>query len=278
MAAGHFTPPVHAQQPDYFPRSHHAWARFVPGSWTRVRRLTEDLDAQGNVDTVRTTETTTTLIEVSDNSFKLQMDVVVEVAGKRFAAQPKIVHLGFSGQSFGEQVDIRRVGQDALHVGVKKVDCDVLETTVTGETKKIVSKIYYSKNTNPFVLKSDSSTLAADGVQVQGTARVETIAIDMPYKVLADIKSVTYVRTVQQHVAGGATHTLEVYCAEIPGGVVAHTSKEVDGEGKAIRRSTLELMDYGIANQANAGRLMGLRRVFGHHRRRARPATVEIHP
>jgi hypothetical protein len=32
----------------------------------------------------------------------------------------------------------------------------------------------------------------------------------------------------------------------VPGGIVAHSSKELDADGHLIRRSTLEVVDYGL--------------------------------
>jgi hypothetical protein len=69
----------------------------------------------------------------------------------------------------------------------------------------------------------------------------------MPYKVLTELKTVAYLRTSEKH-SQGSGHTIEGYCLEIPGGVVAHSSKEFDAAGQLLRRSTLELIDYATIN------------------------------
>lgn len=261
-------------QVEMMPRSQHAWGRFPVGSWSRVRKLTEDLDESGNVKSVRTTETKTVLQETDANGVTLLVDVQAEVAGKRFPAQPKTMRIGFNGETNGERLEIRKTGTAEFEVGARKVPCDVFETVLNSDAKKIVSRVLYSKSFVPHILKRDSSLLLPDGVDAGQFTRVDAIAVEMPFKVLADVKSTTFLRTIQKH-ADGSTDTLEVYCADIPGGVVSHTSKELDAGGKTVRRSTLELLDYGVAS-ANNGPLMGRRTLFQHHRRRTTAASSPV--
>ena len=53
-------------------------------------------------------------------------------------------------------------------------------------------------------------------------------------------------------------------------GVVAHSAKEIDGSGRTIRRSTLELVDYEAIPPSNRPTTSTSRRtrttVFGKHR------------
>ena len=86
---------------------------------------------------------------------------------------------------------------------------------------------------------------------------VEVIAVDMPEKVLTEVKSVAHVKTVETF--GDATSgnssskvTLEVHCDDVPGGVVSHTSKHA-GFGQSDRsRSTLELVDYEAIHESSS--------------------------
>ncbi len=93
------------------PREHHAWARFTPGSWSKVRKWTEDLDEQGKVKSASTTETKTTLIGIDESGCTLQLEVTVEVAGKRFVAQPRQVRVGFDGGTNGARNGIPQGGR-----------------------------------------------------------------------------------------------------------------------------------------------------------------------
>ena len=223
-------------------REKHAWGRFPAGSWTRVRKVTEEFDIQGRRTNQSTTETMSTLVELGDDGCKLQTEVTVEVAGKRFTAQPKEVRLGYNGDADGEHATTKKIGTEVFDLGGVKTPCEVLETTIEGHGTKVVSTACYSEHVAPFVLRRETKSLGGTPEEVRQQTTVEVLATDLPYKVLTDTKSVAYIRTLHRHLKG-STYTLEVYCSEVPGGVVAHSSKEIDENGRVVRRSTLELTD-----------------------------------
>lgn len=225
------------------------------GSWKQVRVLTENLDDQGNVISTTTTDTTTTLLAVDKRSYTLRVQVTVEVAGKRFVAQPKTVKKGFDGEEDGQQVTLKKIGSGHVVVGGETIPSEVKQITVNGGGTKRVTTVYYSDRVAPYVLKRHTTATDLRSNSTRYWSRVDVLALAMPYKVLSQVKSVSFVRTVHQR-PKGKTITLEVYSPDVPGGVVAHTSKETDETGRVIRRSTLELVDYGIAN--------GERRPLGH--------------
>lgn len=235
------------------PREHHAWARFMPGSWSKVKKWTEELDEQGKVKSASTTETKTTLVEVDDTGCTLQMDVTVEMAGKRFNAAPRQIRVGFDGSTNNARTEFRKVGEAALDLGGKAVSCAMLENTTANADTRSVSRVHYSATVPPFILRRELVTTGADGKQVLEQITMDAVALEMPQKVLTELLSAAHVRTVQKQ-PNSSTFTLEVICVDVPGGVVAHTSKDMDPSGKLVRRSTLELLDYGVATSEEAAR------------------------
>jgi hypothetical protein len=114
-------------------------------------------------------------------------------------------------------------------------------------------------------LRSETKVVDGEGKPVGPTTVSTVVAVDMPFKVLAETKMAWHLKTIKH--AGNRTEiTLEVYCPDIPGGLVAHTSKTLDETGKVIERSTLELIDYGIGDgtiqNSSARRRPGLFRRF----------------
>src|SRR4051812_30111574 len=77
------------------PAERHPWGRFKTGSWKNVRVSSETLDAQGKVTGVSKTQTKSTLVELDASGYTLEIEVNVEVSGKKFAAQPQYVRQGF---------------------------------------------------------------------------------------------------------------------------------------------------------------------------------------
>ncbi len=235
------------------PREHHAWARFTPGSWSKVRKWTEDLDEQGKVKSASTTETKTTLIGIDESGCTLQVEVTVEVAGRRFVAQPRQVRVGLDGGTNGTQLEFRKVGEASLDLDGKAISCAILESTLTNADTRVVSRLHYSGSVPPFILRREVVTTSPDGKQILEQTTMDAVAVDMPQKVLTELLSASHVRTVQKQ-PNSTTFTLEVVCLGVPGGVVAHTSKDLDPSGKLMRRSALELLDYGVAGPTEAAR------------------------
>ena len=260
--------PAAARQHDNAPRDQHPWGQFKIGSWKRVRTLTETLDDKGAVQSSSTTETTTKLVDVDSEGYTLRIDVVVEVAGKRFTAQPQVIRRGFHGEGDGQNVSIKRVGEAGLDINGHKVACEVRQITVDGDSGKRIITVHYSDRLAPFVLRRETTTLDSDGKPTDMQSQVDVVAIDMPHKVLAEVKPTSHLRVMHQQ-GKASTLTLEVHCAEIPGAVVSHTSKETDDTGRVIRRSTLELLDYGLGTGDDAEAQM-VRKAF--HRVRNRRA------
>ena len=112
----------------------HPWGCCQPGTWKLVRVVTETLDEGGRVIGSSTTETKTTLVAADRDGITLEIQASMEVAGKRFQAEPQTVKQGFHGESSDAQLapkqpSRRRGGdrgpKDPLHgpaVGDRRVE------------------------------------------------------------------------------------------------------------------------------------------------------------
>lgn len=252
------------------PREHHPWGRFKTGSWKQVRVVTETLDAQGKVTGVSKTDTKSTLIEMDESGYTLEIEVTSEVAGKRFRAQPQDVTQGFNGETAGQRlVSITRLGPGTINVSGREIASDRRQLIVNGGDQKRTTTIHYCSDVEPYILKRETSTTDAAGQATLSQNLVEVVAVDMPLQVLDKLKTVSHVKTIGTR-PGGKTITLETHCLDVPGTVVAHTSKELDETGRAIRRSTLELVAYAAGDgQDDAKNRRGL---FNRRTRKSSPA------
>jgi hypothetical protein len=239
---------------------HHPWGRFQPGAWKRVRVVTETLDEKGLVVSTSTTDTKTTLMAVGENGVTLEKCVAVELAGKRFVAEPETVKEGFHGEPLNENLKALAPAAAEVTVEGRKVPCHVQQLELDGTAGKTVTRVYYSGTVDPYVLRREATTSDAQSGDVLSQTLAEVTALDMPWKVSAEIKKAALVKTVCRHSRGTIT-TWAVTASDVPGGVVCNTSKEVDRSGRLIRRSTLELVDYGTeCEPARAGLFGRLRR------------------
>ncbi len=255
-------------QVDVSASDHHAWARFGVGSWKKVRIYRETFDPDGNLDATSTHETKTTLTEVNDGVYTLRVEVVVEVAGRRFQAEPQTVQRGFNGETVGQNVTITALGNTDLQIGGEKIPTEVRQIIIDGDNSQTVSKVYVSRQGAPLVLKRETTATDAEGKVKSYDATVEVLAMDMPRKVLTEIKPTSHVRTVHRAVDGKTTVTLEVFCSQVPGGLVAHTAKQIGETGLVVERSTLELLDYETVARPTSTRPAARRRLLKRHRTR----------
>jgi hypothetical protein len=255
-----------AAQDGGIPAEHHPWGRFPVGSWKFVRVTVENLDALGNVTGTTINETKTTLLAADATTFTLHVVVTVEASGKRFLRPPQITKYGYSGQLSGETLAAKKSGDVEMTINGRKIMCEVRQIQIQGDGAKYEGTVHYAPTIAPYVLRKEgAATGAAEGPKT--TTMVEVLALGMPYRVLGDRRNVAFVRTIEKK-QGSTSTTVEVQCDDIPGGEVAHSSQETNEDGKTLRRTSLELLEYHIANERSDEAWGGRRRIF--HRNRPR--------
>jgi hypothetical protein len=240
-------PALCSGQAKFDPKKHDRWARFDVGAWSRLREVAESFDEEGKLVQISTTETTTRLAAADDQSVTLETNVTVEIAGRRFDAQPELVKKNFLGADEGKTVKVEEVGEGQVTIGEEQIPCRIRRLTVNGGSDTQVTTIYFNDEIAPYELRreTDSTDVATKAVKYQ--TNVTVIAMNLPFNVLTEIQTVAFIRTL--HTAPNKKKmTVEVHCPRVPGGVVGHWSTETDDKGRVVYRSILELADYGYTS------------------------------
>ncbi len=237
--------------PEMTARDLHVWGRFDPGTWKRVRIITDTVNDRGAVADTTITETKTTLLRADSKRLTLRIEATVDVAGKRFACPPEVVEYGYYGESANEAAETKNLGSEPLTVDGQQVPCRIEQVVASAGQQKQVTEMFLSDSVEPYVMKRVTAVFKKDNtgsLDMDDTqTTTEVIALDVPYKVLHDVKSTAYERTIQRS-SRGTNVTLDVTSVDVPGGVVSRTTKELDPQGKMLRRSSLELVDYKIVD------------------------------
>ena len=223
-------------------RQHHSWARFGLGSWKRIRVLTETLDQDGVVDTTTTEETKTTLMQVDEDRYTIKAETSVEVAGKRIQGGPRYITRGYHGEVNGQKARIEKLGFGEVTICGQTYRSEIKRIVINGADTKLVSKVHYAADATPHVLRRETTGTA--GKTNRFESLVEVVAVDRSSNVLGQTKLAAHVKTVNKLANGETTVTLEVQCEDIPGGVVSHTERTLDENGRVVQRRTLELLGY----------------------------------
>ena len=240
-------------------RKHHPWGCFRPGAWRLIRVVKETLNEKGLITSTTISDNRTTLLQVQKDGVTLAFDVVHEVGGRRFPGDPETLKEGFHGELVSQGPKTREAEDQHVVIEGRKIPCHILELEFSGPASRTVTKIYYSNTVKPYVLKRQSVTTDLKGNNSRSETTLEVVAVDMPCRVLAEIQNTAHVMTVIKH-RNGTTTTIAVTSAAVPGGVVSYSSKELDKTGRLIRRSTLELVDYGLEPEPEPTGLFGRRR------------------
>jgi hypothetical protein len=223
----------------------HSWGRFSKGAWTRYRVIAETFDEHGAVASTSTTETKTTLVDVAADAVTLRVEAVVEIAGRQLDPEPKTVKQGFHGELTGEKVTVRDLGPGELVVEGRKIPCKIEEVEVTGPHSKTVAKVYYSSTVAPYVLKRESKTTDPETKTLINQTTFTVLSLDKPRDILRQRRWAAQVEAVATHPKGSTT-TRAWTSVDVPGGLICHTAEESDAKGRLLRRSTLQLVAYGL--------------------------------
>jgi hypothetical protein len=246
----------------------HPWGRFEPGTWKVVRVITETLNDQGEVVSTSITDTKTTLLNVCNDGVILEVEACMEVAGKRFRVEPQTVKEGFHGETVGSKTEIKEPIDGEVTVEDRKIPCTVRRLLLLGPNGKTNLTLHYSTTVPPYVLRRECAVTDAEGKNTFSETKRDVIALDMPVRVLDRLRSGSYVRTVHKNGKTTVT-TLAVLVGDVPGGVVSHSSKEVDKDDHLLRRSTLALVDCNSDPDKDRTGMFGRKR----SNRRPKPPT-----
>ena len=224
-------------------RKGHPWGRFRPGSWKKVRLVTETFDAQGKLTATSIARTRTTLASVSDEGLKLRVEATVDLAGKQVESDPQFVEQGWRGDATDREATVMDLGTDQISIAGMPITCRVEQVETTPPSGKVITKTWYSDKVSPYVLRRDSMTYDAENGRVVSQTQAEVVALSRSIRVLRRHRQAAEMRVISTH-AGGTTRTRLWSSLEVPGGVVAQESEEFDSQGKLARRSKLELIGY----------------------------------
>ncbi|MCS7305356.1 MAG: hypothetical protein NZ602_09660 [Thermoguttaceae bacterium] len=241
-AIGLVLPALGAEAPPWAP--YHPWGSFSPGVWKTVRVVTESLDEHGRPTSISTTETTTTLTARDAQGITLLVEAVVELVDKRLTVLPRSVRQDYFGLSAGHPLQVKFVGKTQLELEGQRLPVQVHQAEETTPNGRTVTKIYFSDRVPPYVLRRETRCMDTAGNLLAETIS-SVVAVGLPWKVLSEIHQTALLHTFHKD-SKGTVETWAIISAEVPGGVVSQASKEYDQSGRLVRRSNLELVDYGL--------------------------------
>lgn len=267
--------PIFAQQnklESLVPREKHPWGKFPAGAWKRMRVTKETYDERG-VPTATIYDIKTTVKAVEASRYTLVTEQTVQIGGQIYPKLTEEITQGFSGETRGQKVEsMDKVGESEVVLNGRRIPCEVRKAVMNGEgTARTTATAYYSADVTPHLLRRELTTATGTAGEAATTTE-EVVALGMPYEFLGQRRAAAFVHTVQKQ-PKQSKEAMEVWCDDVPGGVVAQWSKELDAEGKLISRATLELIGFD-SGRAGAAAPPPRPRLFD--RKRARRADEKM--
>ena len=222
---------------------HHFWGHFQPGAWKLVRVKTEVFDDESPLNSV--TETKTTLSDVDDVGVTLLVEASVMVGGKRLSSDPQSICEGFHGELASNSPQVTSLGPGEVVIENRRVACQIVQLEYPRTAGRKVSKVYYTDVLEPYILRRETATYGTTTEEPISETVVEVVALEAPCRLFRSFRSAARLKSVRKD-SSGTTTTWAWTSSLVPGGVIHHTSEQVDTEGRLIRRSSLELLDYGL--------------------------------
>lgn len=223
-------------------KQQHHWMRFVPGTTRHERITTQTYNADGELQSTSVTEQRTTLLAVTMDSYTLQTETTVELAGKKVQSSNTLEH-GLLADP-GERVSVSELEPQRLEIQDRTVNCRVYQVQGSTDLQRWVRKLHVA-DVAPYILRSETASGSASDTELTQQSVEEVVALEMPYKVLTEIKPTAMRRSTRRHHKGESFRS-SIVTPEVPGGVIFESTKELDSGGRLLRRSVLELVDYQI--------------------------------
>ena len=224
-----------------FGRRFHVWGRFRPGSWVVVQQGIETLGDGGHVVAKQSCETRMTLAASNDTALTLQVEASLEVGGKKLDSAPQELRQGVHGEA-PEVAQTTELEPEDLRIDGQTYRCEVHRAEAEVDGRRTVTKSWIAPQTTPLVLRRLTTTTDVATGRLLGETIHEVLSISRQ-RVLARSRQVAEMRIVQRHPRGQTT-SYAVSCPEIAGGLVSQASEEFDTQGKLLRRTKMELVDF----------------------------------
>jgi hypothetical protein len=228
-------------------RYHHPWGRCGVGSSQTFRTVTENFNDQGQVTEVTITETQTTLKSINPDGVTLRIDVVREMGANRVNWQPQEIRQSFSGAMPNQAANVKKLPPVVVNIDGKDTQCEQDEIELLGQGEKRICRICYNQQ-SPLILKRTIETTDLNHAVAGGgnsLSQTQVIELDMPCKVLSEIKTGSLMRTSLSG-PNGSTTTLTWNVSDVPGELVESKSKKTDAQGRLVRLSVTELKAYRL--------------------------------
>lgn len=226
-------------------RRTHPWARLQPGAWRRLRVVAESFDAAGESSGVNASERVERLLAVEANSYTLEVENLVPLAGRPApgaAESRRLWLLTDRSIDLGSPL-VEEVEPTSISFGDKVVPCRTWRVTTAVEGAVEEELLCVSVGDDPAVLRRQLTSSV--GGEPGASMTLNVGRIDLPAIYAEHLTRSWRVATTITHPSGARTERSALYSADAPGGLHWEATSDYDASGRRTFWSVTELVESG---------------------------------
>ena len=223
------------------------WARFKPGSWTRLRTTSVAYENGKTIRSVTETKISLVRVDLAKGEYELRYDATIKMGGLDYERKSTTARFDFCDVPLGDgDVVVETLAPANLTIARKAIPCQTRRLTRTTPQWKETTILWFSPVVAPHVLQKETTreSVGADGGTI---SRELSVAQKTAAHLLLGGELSTYVVSSAAQKGARFDSTTTVYSTSTPGGVARRTTVETDANGVALLSSTTVALDYYVA-------------------------------
>jgi hypothetical protein len=223
------------------------WARFKPGSWTRLQTTSVAYENGKTIRSVTETKISLARVDVEKGEYELRYDATIKMGGLDYERKSKTARFDFCDVPLGDgAVSVETLAPANLTIARKAIPCQTRRITRTTSQWKETTTLWFSPVVAPHVLQKET-TRESVGEDGETISRELSVAQKTAAHLLLGGELTTYVVSSAAQKGTRFDSTTTVYSTSTPGGIARRTTVETDANGVVLLSSTTVALDYYVA-------------------------------
>lgn len=225
------------------------WARFKPGSWTRLQTTSVAYENGKTIRSVTETKVSLTSVDVEKGEYELRYDATIKMGGLDYERKSTTARFDFYDAPVGDGAVVETLAPANLTIARKAIPCQTRRVTRTTPQWKETTTLWFSPVVAPHVLQKETTreSVGENDASGETISRELSVARKTAAHLLLGGELTTYVVDSAAQKGTRFDSTTTVCSTTTPGGIARKTTVETDANGVVLLSSTTVALDYYVA-------------------------------
>lgn len=226
------------------------WARFKPGSWTRLQTTSVSYENGKTIRSVTETKVSLTSVDLEKGEYELRYDATIKMGGLDYERKSTTARFDFCDVPLGDGgAAVETLAPANLTIARKAIPCQTRRVTRTTPQWKETTTLWFSPVVAPHVLQKETTreSVGENGAGGETISRELSVVQKTAANLLLGGELSTYVVSSAAQKGTRFDSTTTVCSTSTPGGIARKTTVETDANGVVLLSSTTVALDYYVA-------------------------------